>query len=71
MNPDYTPTPAENWLRENWQEVERYNFEWVAVGSEGIVGHSTDFKQLMESLHPTQRDQVIYTFVNFPAEVER
>ena len=65
--PDYTPLPAETWLREHWQRVEEYNFQWVAVNSHDLIGHSSDLDRLMDMVEERGlTEDALYVFVEYP-----
>ena len=39
--------PAALWLREFWEELRSFNFEWIAAASNGIVAHDPELERVM------------------------
>jgi len=58
--------PAINWLSRHWRELEKYNFEWVAASSDGVVAHSRNLREVIDTvINRELTRQVAFTLVEF------
>lgn len=58
--------PGARWLQRNWNELQQFNFEWVAANGEGLIAHDSELEIVMnEVIEENLVNHVVYAFVDF------
>lgn len=54
------------WLREHWEDLREYNFQWVAAGQEGVIASNPSLEALISRVEYSSAEQAVYAWVDFP-----
>lgn len=57
--------PGFHWLRDNWESLSSYNFEWVAVTKVGLIAHNADLTEVIRQVGQRSESHAVYAFVDF------
>jgi hypothetical protein len=55
------------WLDANWKELRKFENQWIAAGSEGVIANGKSYQDLSDKIEKSRIDlsKIIFAFITF------